>query len=81
MKFLITGGCGFIGSALIRFIINKTEHQVINIDALTYAGNLEALSSVITSDRYCFERLNICDAISMEAVFSKYKPDVVILGS
>ena len=54
MKFLITGGAGFIGSALVRFIIKSTKHEVLNFDNLTYAGNLESLSSIENSDRYQF---------------------------
>jgi dTDP-glucose 4,6-dehydratase len=63
-KILITGGAGFIGSALIRHIIDNTEHHVVNIDKLTYAGNLESLISIENSDRYAFEQVDICDAKS-----------------
>jgi dTDP-glucose 4,6-dehydratase len=59
MKFLITGGCGFIGSAVIRHIIKNTNDIVINIDKLTYAGNLESLESVERSDRYIFDKTDI----------------------
>ena len=78
MKFLITGGCGFIGSALIRLLINKTEHHVINIDALTYSGNLDSVASIMKSKRYFFERANICDLAVMTEIFAKHKPDIVI---
>jgi len=78
MKVIITGGAGFIGSALIRFLINETDHQVINVDKLTYAGNLESLSSVSSSSRYHFEQLDICDASVMAELFSKYQPDLVM---
>ena len=56
MKILVTGGAGFIGSAVIRHVVNHTPHQVINIDKLTYAGNLESLAGVVDSDRYAFEQ-------------------------
>ncbi|CAM3993920.1 MULTISPECIES: dTDP-glucose 4,6-dehydratase [Shewanella] len=78
MLFLITGGAGFIGSAVIRHIIQNTEHSVINIDALTYAGNLESLSLVDDCERYFFERVNICDSCELERIFSEYKPDAVM---
>ena len=61
-KILITGGAGFIGSALIRYIINETDHMVINVDKLTYAGSLESLISVESNQRYIFEHADICDA-------------------
>ena len=61
VKILVTGGAGFIGSAVIRHIIKKTTDSVVNVDALTYAGNLESLREIEGSDRYCFEHVNICD--------------------
>ena len=61
-KILITGGAGFIGSALIRYIIHETDHMVINLDKLTYAGDLESLKSVENNKRYFFELADICDA-------------------
>ncbi len=61
MKILVTGGAGFIGSAVIRHIINNTEDSVVNVDKLTYAGNLESLSDVMDSERYVFEKVDICD--------------------
>lgn len=61
MKILVTGGAGFIGSAVIRHIINNTDDSVINVDKLTYAGNLESLASVSASPQYTFEQLDICD--------------------
>ena len=60
-KLLITGGAGFIGSAVIRHIINNTDHSVINVDKLTYAGNLESLTSIESDARYTFEQVDICD--------------------
>ncbi|OIR23720.1 dTDP-glucose 4,6-dehydratase [Bathymodiolus thermophilus thioautotrophic gill symbiont] len=77
-KLLITGGAGFIGSAVIRHIINNTNHSVINVDKLTYAGNLESLALVEDSDRYAFERADICDMTTMRCIFSEYQPDIVM---
>lgn len=78
MQILITGGSGFIGSALIRYIINHTQDLVINIDKLTYAANLLALKEVEDNLRYAFEKVDICDLKALEAVFEKYQPDCVI---
>jgi len=78
MKFLITGGAGFIGSALIRYIINHTQDWVVNIDKLTYAGNLESLESVAGSCRYSFEQVDICHRAELERVFAEHQPDVVM---
>ena len=77
-KMLITGGAGFIGSAVIRHIINNTGHSVVNVDKLTYAGNLESLKSIKDNDRYLFEQVDICDAIEIKRVFSQYRPDIVM---
>lgn len=78
MKILVTGGAGFIGSAVVRYIVNNTNDEVINVDKLTYAGNLENLVSVNQSDRYAFEQADICDAKAMASIFSKYQPDAVM---
>lgn len=78
MKILVTGGAGFIGSAVIRHIIEKTQDSVVNVDKLTYAGNLESLKDVSGSDRYAFEQVDICNAESMAKVFSKHQPDAVM---
>lgn len=75
---LITGGAGFIGSALIRFLIKETNESIINVDALTYSGNLNNLSEISSSERYTFEQANICDAKRMKDIFLKYKPNKVI---
>ncbi|PXX97492.1 dTDP-glucose 4,6-dehydratase [Halomonas sp. LBP4] len=78
MKYLITGGAGFIGSAVVRFIIKNSDDQVINLDKLTYAGNLESLVEVADSPRYAFEQVDICDMAKLERVFSMHQPDVVM---
>jgi len=78
MKILVTGGAGFIGSAVIRNIINNTSDRVINVDKLTYAGNLESLCEIDASDRYCFEQVDICDRNELDRVFSTHKPDAVM---
>ena len=78
MKILITGGAGFIGSAVVRHIIQNTNDSVINVDCLTYAGNLESLTSVNKSERYVFEQVNICDRAELDRVFNIYKPDAVM---
>ncbi|WP_434926810.1 dTDP-glucose 4,6-dehydratase [Shewanella sp. HL-SH2] len=78
MKILITGGAGFIGSAVIRHIIKNTNDSVINVDKLTYAGNLESLISVENDNRYSFEHVDICDSIELERVFRSYRPDAVM---
>ena len=78
MKILITGGAGFIGSAVIRHIIENTEDVAINVDKLTYAGNLESLTSVANHGRYIFEKADICDAESMKRIFEQHQPDVIM---
>jgi dTDP-glucose 4,6-dehydratase len=70
-KLLITGGAGFIGSAVIRHIINNTTHSVINVDKLTYAGNLESLEPIENNDRYAFEQVDICNAAEIKRVFNE----------
>ena len=77
-KILITGGAGFIGSALIRHIISNTENSVINVDKLTYAGNLDSLKSIESSSRYFFEHSDICDPHKIENIFRDYQPDIVM---
>lgn len=78
MKILITGGAGFIGSAVVRHIINNTKDQVINLDKLTYAGNLESLTSIEPSNRYTFEQVDVCNRSELDRVFNQYQPDAVM---
>ncbi|WP_457857003.1 dTDP-glucose 4,6-dehydratase [Psychrobacter pulmonis] len=78
MKILITGGAGFIGSAVIRHIINHTGHQVLNIDKLTYAGNLESLAEIEKNPRYFFESLDICNTAAIESAFNRFQPNLVM---
>jgi dTDP-glucose 4,6-dehydratase len=77
-KLLITGGAGFIGSAVIRHIIFNTDHSVINVDKLTYAGNLESLTLIEKNNRYVFEQVDICDANEIKRLFNDYQPDIVM---
>jgi dTDP-glucose 4,6-dehydratase len=78
MRILVTGGAGFIGSALIRRIIRATEHSVVNVDKLTYAADLDAVADAARDSRYAFEEVDICDASALRALFARYQPDGVI---
>ena len=78
LNILVTGGCGFIGSALIRYIIQKTKYSVLNIDKLTYAGNLESLDLVKNNSRYFFKKIDILDSQKIRKIFFNYKPNIVI---
>ncbi|WP_246480868.1 dTDP-glucose 4,6-dehydratase [Motiliproteus sediminis] len=78
MKLLVTGGAGFIGSAVIRHIIDNTDDFVVNVDKLTYAGNLDSLAPVCESSRYCFEQVDICNSSELQRVFHQYQPDAVM---
>ncbi|MEW5902941.1 MAG: dTDP-glucose 4,6-dehydratase [Pseudomonadota bacterium] len=75
---LITGGAGFIGSAVVRQFILDSDHSVVNVDKLTYAGNLQSLASVADSPRYAFEKVDICDAAEVARVFREHQPDAVM---
>nr|WP_299241756.1 dTDP-glucose 4,6-dehydratase [uncultured Halomonas sp.] len=76
--FIVTGGAGFIGSAVVRELIANTGHRVVNVDKLTYAGNLESLADVADHERYHFVQADICDALAMQAVFNTHEPDVIM---
>ena len=78
MKLLVTGGAGFIGSAVVRHIIENTTDEVVNVDKLTYAGNQESLTQVAGSERYVFEQADISDRAEMDRIFAQYEPDAVM---
>src|SRR5262245_20921432 len=77
-RFLVTGGAGFIGSAVVRHLINDTPHDVLVVDKLTYAGNLASLAPVADNPRYKFVRADIGDATAMQSAFETFEPDVVM---
>jgi len=77
-RILVTGGAGFIGSAVARHLINETKHQVLVLDKLTYAGNLDSLQSVASNPRYSFVRADILDAPKMREVFASFRPDIIM---
>jgi dTDP-glucose 4,6-dehydratase len=78
MKILVTGGAGFIGSALVRYLIAHTNHDVLVVDKLTYAGNLASLATVQGHSRYHFSRCDICDRTAIADIFSSFDPDAVM---
>lgn len=78
MKLLVTGGAGFIGSAVIRHIITNTSDEVVNLDKLTYAGNLESLAEVSNSERYAFEQVDICSSAEVDRVLAQHRPDAIM---
>ena len=78
MLILITGGCGFIGSAVIRRIVGQSDHSVVNVDLMTYAASTEALEKAPSSSRYAFVHADIADPVGMQGVFEKYQPDRVM---
>ncbi|MGY3408345.1 dTDP-glucose 4,6-dehydratase [Bradyrhizobium sp. GM5.1] len=78
MRVLVTGGAGFIGSAVCRHFIADLRHDVVVVDKLTYAGNMASLAPIASSSRYAFEKLDICDSEAIEAIFAKYQPDAVV---
>jgi dTDP-glucose 4,6-dehydratase len=77
-RFLVTGGAGFIGSAVVRRLLEKSKHQVLVLDKLTYAGNLESLATVAGNPRYRFEQVDIVDSAALRSVFEEFSPDVVM---
>lgn len=78
MRVIVTGGAGFIGSAVVRHLLNGPSTQVVNLDKLTYAGNLDSLADVSNHPRYRFEHADICDRVALDRVFAQYKPDAVM---
>ncbi|QUM80370.1 dTDP-glucose 4,6-dehydratase [Moritella sp. 5] len=78
MKILVTGGAGFIGSAVIRHILIDTEHEVVNLDKLTYAGNLDSIPVTLISSRYAFEYADICDKDAVTRIFGRHQPDIIM---
>ncbi|MFP1915833.1 dTDP-glucose 4,6-dehydratase [Lonsdalea quercina] len=78
MKILVTGGAGFIGSAVVRHIISNTSDAVVNVDKLTYAGNLESLTDVEDHERYAFVQADICDRAALDDIFQSHRPDAVM---
>ncbi|MDI1302410.1 MAG: dTDP-glucose 4,6-dehydratase [bacterium] len=78
MRVLLTGGAGFIGSAVVRELIRHTPHSVINVDVLTYAGNLESLAGVAADPRYAFAQVDITDRAALDRVFAQHQPDAVM---
>jgi dTDP-glucose 4,6-dehydratase len=78
MRILVTGGAGFIGSALIRYIIHNTDHKILNIDKITYAGNLLSLKEVDQSKNYNFQKIDICSREDMQKAFKIFKPEIII---
>ncbi|MCU7813442.1 MAG: dTDP-glucose 4,6-dehydratase [Candidatus Thiodiazotropha sp. (ex Notomyrtea botanica)] len=78
LNILVTGGAGFIGSAVIRYLISHTNHRVANVDKLTYAGNLESLNSVSGNEHYSFHQLDIVDQAAIESIFRQFRPDIVM---
>jgi dTDP-glucose 4,6-dehydratase len=78
MKIIVTGGAGFIGSAVIRHLIEDTEYKVMNLDKLTYAGNIESLASVSDSERYQFSQTDICDRQALDVLLADFQPDIIM---
>ena len=76
MKILVTGGAGFIGSAVIRHILSDTDYQVVNLDSLTYAGNLDSIPPTLLSAKYAFECVDVCNRADVDRVFMQHQPDI-----
>src|SRR5579862_5363925 len=77
-RFLITGGAGFIGSAVVRHLVRETDHRVCVVDKLTYAGNLSSLEPVASDPRYAFVKADVADAARIKDVFAEFRPDAVM---
>jgi dTDP-glucose 4,6-dehydratase len=78
VRIVVTGGAGFIGSALCRYLAGKTDSDIVNLDKLTYAGNLESLRSIANHPRYRFVKGDICDRAAVDALFAEFKPQAVV---
>jgi dTDP-glucose 4,6-dehydratase len=78
MTYLVTGGAGFIGSAVVRLLVARSKDRVVNVDKLTYAGNLDSLASIADAPNYSFEHVDICDAAEIRRIFAQYHPTSVI---
>jgi dTDP-glucose 4,6-dehydratase len=78
MRYLVTGGAGFIGSAVVRMLVERNAELVVNVDSLTYAGNLDSLASIASAPNYAFEQQNVCDGLEMQRVFREYRPTAVL---
>src|SRR5690554_2957103 len=78
MKLLLTGGAGFIGSAVIRHILAHSQDSIVNLDKLTYAGNLESLTDISDNPHYSFVQADICDPAALQQIFAKHQPDAVM---
>ena len=78
MKIMVTGGAGFIGSAVIRNVLESTDLSVVNVDKLTYAGNVESIPNSQENERYFFEKVDICDRVAIADVFKKHQPSFIM---